>query len=152
MILPIYTLGVPRGKIYIVTSPNLISAIDRRSKTISFAPYLVQFAKRILVPSQRGLDALGEDLLEANGPTGLRPETLKAMHHALAPGDDLEATNETMLRSVTQILDSLDHPGRVSTSNCSTGSRKSVTRASTDAIYGVERNPFRDASVYDGFW
>ncbi|KAI1074871.1 cytochrome P450 [Whalleya microplaca] len=149
--LPIYTLGVPRSKIYIVTSPNLISLIDRRSRTISFAPYVVQFAKRILIPSQHGLDALGEDLLEENGPVGLRPETLKVMHHSLSPGKDLQAITQVMLKSVTSLLHSAEIDKEEGTKLFEM-TRKIVTQASTDAIYGAEQNPFQDPIVHHGFW
>ena len=65
--LPIYTLRVPRNKIYVVTSPSLVAAVDRHSKTISFAPYVVEFAKRMLLPSAEGLEALQANLSEEDG-------------------------------------------------------------------------------------
>ncbi|KAI0386949.1 hypothetical protein F5Y04DRAFT_288748 [Hypomontagnella monticulosa] len=149
--LPIYTLGVPRSKIYIVNSPSLVAAIDRRSKTISFAPYVVQFAKRILDPSQHAVEALEKDLLEENGPVGLRPETLKVMHDSLAPGDRLQAITQVMLKTVTSLVKPPHSIGRDSRIKLFDWTRRIVTRASTDAVYGAE-NPFKDAAVYDGFW
>ncbi|CAH0038147.1 unnamed protein product [Clonostachys solani] len=152
--LPIFTLGVPKSKIYIVTSPQLISAIDRRSKTISFAPYVVQFAKRMLKPSQHAIEKLGENLLEEKGPVGLRPETLKAMHDSLVPGPNLDAISKVMLRGISTYLD----PASVQESSGSgrirlfEWTRRFVTRASTDAVYGPEKNPFHDPEVYDAFW
>lgn len=143
---------MPRNKIYIVSSPDLISAVDRRSKTISFAPYVVQFAKRILVPSQHGIDTLGEDLLEEHGAVGLRPETLSIMHHSLAPGEDLLKVTRVMLESASWLLQSpeeLHEDGKV---NLFEWVRQFVTKASTDAIYGAKQNPFQDPAVYNGFW
>ncbi|RYP77929.1 hypothetical protein DL769_003302 [Monosporascus sp. CRB-8-3] len=128
------------------------SSIDRRSKTISFAPYVVQFAKRILIPSQNAVDVLGVDLLEENGAVGLRPETLKAMHQSLAPGEDLQATTQVMLDSVIHLLRSAEGINKNEVTELFEWIRKLVTRASTDAIYGVEKNPFQDAAVHDGFW
>lgn len=143
---------MPRGKIYVVDSPNLISAIDRRSKTISFAPYVVQFAKRILNPSQHALDALEEDLLELKGPVGLRPETMKVMHEALAPGDQLRTTTRILLKSIVDLFGSNKAVNHEDDIKLFAWTREIVTRASTDAIYGVEKNPFQDADVCDGFW
>jgi len=143
---------VLRTKIYIVTSPSLISAIDRRSKSISFAPYVVQFAKRILDPSRRALDALADDLGQENGAVGLRPETLKAMHDSLAPGEHLEATTQMMLKSVSDQLSSLDGIGTDEEIELFDWVRHIVTRASTDAIYGTEKNPFQDPAISHGFW
>lgn len=81
--LPLYTLRVPWGKIYIVNSPDLISMVDRHSKTISFAPYVVHFAKMILVLSRATVSALEENMLQTHDGLGLRPETLNVMHDSL---------------------------------------------------------------------
>lgn len=150
--MPIYTLGVPRGKIYIVNSPHLIYAIDRRPKTISFAPYVVQFAKRILAPSRRAIDALEEDLLEKNGPVGLRPETLRVMHDCLAPGEHLQAVTQAMIRAVTSLIDSEHQTKMKDEVSLFNWTRNIVTKASTDAIFGAEENPFKETAVYNGFW
>ncbi|KAG6356243.1 hypothetical protein INS49_015630 [Diaporthe citri] len=120
--------------------------------TISFAPYVVQFAKRILNPSQHALDALEEDLLELKGPVGLRPETMKVMHEALAPGDQLRTTTKVMLKALVDIIASNKAVNQGNCIKLFAWTRKIVTRASTDAIYGIEKNPFQDADVCDGFW
>ncbi|KAI0513191.1 cytochrome P450 [Xylaria bambusicola] len=150
--LPIYTLPMPRGKVYIVNSPRLIAAIDRRAKTISFAPYVVQFAKRILAPSQQAISALEEDLLEKQGPVGLRPETLKVMHDSLAPGGPLEDTTQVMLEGVMGVLNSMRSSGKCGEIELFDWTRRLVTKASTDAIYGAKFNPFKDEGVYNGLW
>jgi hypothetical protein len=46
----------------------------------------------------------------------------------------------------------LDQLGQDEAVNLFDWIRKSVTRASTDAIYGRESNPFKQSEVYDGFW
>jgi hypothetical protein len=114
----------------------------------------VQFAKRILIPSSKGLEALAEDLEEEKGAHGVRPETLKVMHDALAPGEDLENTTRAMLRSVSRLLESAgefqgEEEGELFLFDLI---RKLVTRASTDAIYGAEKNPFRNPEVEKAFW
>lgn len=132
-----------------------MSAIDRHAKSISFAPYVVQFAKRILIPSQKSLEALAEDLEEKNGAHGVRPETLKAMHDALAPGEHLENTTRAMLSSVSRRLDDVvNAEGGTEARSVSLFAwvRELVTRASTDAIYGAGGNPFRDPAVEKAFW
>jgi hypothetical protein len=57
---------------------------------VSLAPYVVDFARRILVTSQHGIDILSEDLLEEKGSVRLRLETLKAIYNSLMPGEGLE--------------------------------------------------------------
>ncbi|KAK8093354.1 cytochrome P450 oxidoreductase [Apiospora hydei] len=138
--LPIYTIYLPGSKIYVVTSPNLVTAIDRRSKTISFGPYVLS------------VDLLAEDLLEDDGPVGLRPETLKVMHESLAPGDDLQAITRVMLRRVAEHLEALHCREDAVVAGLFDWTRKFVTRASTDAIYGPSNNPFHKEDVYNALW
>lgn len=117
-----------------------------------FAPYVVEFGKRILAGSAHSVGLLSEDLLEGKGPHGsLRPETMAAMHPGLVPGERLDRMRET-LRSSTGFLD-------VSLSEVQTGSvplfqwvKQFMTIAGTDAVYGAEKNPFRDLEVGKSFW
>lgn len=129
-----------------------MAAVDRHSKSISFAPYVVEFAKHILVPSANGLEALKANLDEESGAWGCRPETLHAMHLALAPGEDLDRTTKAMLDSVSSRLDSVYTITNNEDFHLFSWARKLVTRASTDAIYGASKNPFRDPAVEAGFW
>ncbi|KAI9664060.1 MAG: hypothetical protein M1821_007551 [Bathelium mastoideum] len=149
--LPIYTLPVPRGKIYVVNSPSLVSAVDRQSKSISFAPYVVQFAKRILVPSKEGVDALAENLQEDEGTACLRHDTLKAMHDSLHPGNDLEQTTKSAVDSVSRLLSSVYTISNNESLDLFAWVRRLVTRAGTDAIFGP-KNPFQDPAVESGLW
>ncbi|KAI1320988.1 cytochrome P450 [Xylariaceae sp. FL0255] len=154
--LPIYALGLPRGKVYVVTSPDLIALVDRRAKYISFAPYAIQFAKRILIPSRPGLTNLETEMFssEHDRNPGLLPETLKAMHDAMSPGEHLLADTRRMVSTVTDLLPRALERGGTSQDGVGLfGSfRHIVTEASTSAIYGAEMNPFNDPAVYKGFW
>lgn len=73
------------------------------------------------------------------------------MHDSLAPGPSLEVTTQAMLKSVTSLLDSMDDV-KGNEIGLFDWVQKVVTRASTDAIYGPEGNPFKDPAVYGGFW
>lgn len=134
---------------YIVKSPRLAAAVDRHSKTVSFGPFVVQFARRILVPSKQGLEALTGNWKKENGDLGIRAETLNVMKAALAPGESLECTTQDMLHSLSRLLDSFYITENV---DFFPWIKKLVTRASTDAIYGASKNPFQDPAVEAGFW
>ena len=150
---PIFTLGVPRGKMYIVTSPSLIAACDRRSKIVSFAPYVVEFGKRILAGSAHSVSLLSEDLLEEKGPHGsLRPETMAAMHRALVPGERLDRMMRETLRSSKGFLDVSLREGETGSVPLFQWVKQFMTIAGTDAVYGAEKNPFRDPEVGKSFW
>lgn len=132
-----------------MNSPSLAAAVDRHAKAISFSPYVVQFAKRLLLPSKAALATLAADLQEENGEYGCRPETLKAMHLALAPGNSLSRTTQDFLDSMTGVLESLPTGAEF---DLFSWVRKIMTRASTDAIFGARQNPFQDPAVETGFW
>lgn len=138
---------------YVVTSADLITACDRRGKIVSFAPYVVEFGRRILMPSQHGVRLLFEDLQEENGPVSLRPETMKAMHQSLLPTDRLEERTQAVLSNIWSCLDSaynnIDDQNGVPLFQWT---RQSFVIASTNAVYGPERNPMRDPEVMNGLW
>ncbi|KAK9778546.1 putative Cytochrome P450 [Seiridium cardinale] len=90
---------------YIVTSPDLVAVYDRRAKIVSFAPYVVAFAKRILSASQDSTALLSEDLLEDKRSLTLRPETMKVMHRALMPGEGLDEILQTVIEEISSFCD-----------------------------------------------
>lgn len=140
---------------YIVTSPALIAACDRRSKVVSFAPYVVEFGKRILCGSERSVRLLEEDLLEDRGPhASLRPETMAAMHRALVPGQHLDGMMRDTLRSSARFLEEAVGGERGGEAGVPLFQwvRRFMTIAGTDAVYGSEKNPFKDPEVMDSFW
>ncbi|KAJ8071715.1 hypothetical protein OCU04_002031 [Sclerotinia nivalis] len=105
---------------------------------MSFTPYVVQFANRILIPSPEGLDALAANIKEDDGAWGCRPQTLEAMHSSLASGKDLNCATLVVLDSISNFL-SLDNA--ISDPNHQTihlfsWNKKFVTRA----IYGSKAN------------
>ncbi|KAK5632008.1 hypothetical protein RRF57_007722 [Xylaria bambusicola] len=148
---PISTLSLPRAKMYIVTSPAMIAASDRQAKTISFAPYVVEFAKRILLASKTSIGLLSEDLLDEDG-LNLRTETMKAMHAALQPGRHLQETSQAVVMNIIRYLD-FESPEINQTSiGLFQWVQRVVSLASTNAIYGPARNPMQNDEVMEGFW
>lgn len=136
---------------YIVTSPGLATACDKRAKTISFAPYVVEFGKRILLSSQHGVDLLSEDLLEDKGPVSLRPATMQAMHKSLQ-GTHLDATVQRVLQQLTKYFDSGVKLGDGQEIPLFQWIRHFTSTASTNAIWGPDINPMKDPQVSKGFW
>jgi hypothetical protein len=119
---------------------------------VSFAPYVVDFARRILVASQRSLSLLSEDLLEKDGLTNLRSETMKAMCQSLEIGERLDQPMKAVLQDVSNFLESTaitDDPKGLSLFQWM---RQLISIVSTDVFYGREKNPMRDPEVMNGFW
>jgi hypothetical protein len=113
----------------------------------------VLFVKRILVPSQKAINALSENI-EEEGDWGCRLDTMKTIHATIAHGQDLEDVTLEMLRSLCSQMCLGSKTGKGHEANqrpLFAWVKKIVTRASTDAIYGPH-NPFHCPKVEDGFW
>lgn len=91
-------------------------------------------------------------MYEEKGPLGCHAETLKVMRLSSAPGDSLDHMSQVMLQSVCYLLNSLCSFSDCETVDMFSWVQRSITRASTDTIYGPSKNPFRDQEVEDGFW
>ncbi|KAJ2991563.1 hypothetical protein NUW58_g2470 [Xylaria curta] len=129
----------------------MIAASDRQAKVISFAPYVVEFAKRILLASKTSIGLLSEDLLEEDG-LNLRTETMRVMHAALQPGRHLQETSQAVLMNIIRFFD-FETPKISQTSiGLFQWVRRVVSLASTNAIYGPTRNPMQNDEVMEGFW
>ncbi|KAI0434247.1 cytochrome P450 [Xylaria sp. FL1042] len=59
--LPIFTLPVPKSRIYIVTDPSLAAAVQRASKVLSFTPIIPEVTERVL-----GLDKATMEITRKN--------------------------------------------------------------------------------------
>ncbi|KAL9105199.1 MAG: hypothetical protein Q9187_008767, partial [Circinaria calcarea] len=149
--LPIYTLGMIGGKTYVVNSPDLVVAVQRNSKTLSFTPFIAQSAKRITLPSKEAWAALMKNLDGKEGDWGLNADTSRGMHAVLAPGKDLDDMNRAMVTSVGASVDKLCKDEETTTIDLMNWIRHEITMASTNAAYGP-KNPFKDPEVEKGFW
>lgn len=146
--LPIYTLPVLNGKIYVVTSPQLVNAVNRNSKVLSFNPFIAQLGKRITGHDEATSQTVQHNLTGENG-TGYVIEVHDGTVTALAPGKNLETMTETMLREAWIYLDKLKDDHEI---DLFTWTQHMVTLCSTRAIYGPE-NPFnRDPKLLGSFW
>ena len=58
---PIHTLNVLSKKLYVVTGPELVSAVSRNSKTLSFNPFITEIGARLT-----GLDGAGIAIINDN--------------------------------------------------------------------------------------
>lgn len=87
--LPIYTLNMLNGKVYVITSPELVSAVNRNSKTLAFNPFIAQLGKRITRHDQATSLIVQHNLNGENG-SGYVIDIHDGITTALAPGKSLE--------------------------------------------------------------
>lgn len=136
------------SKVYVVVSPDLITAVNRNSKSLAFNPFIAQLGKRITGHSEATSQIVQHNLNGENGP-GYVIDVHDGMVAALAPGSDLEDMTDVMLHEASRCLESLDDGFEV---DLFAWIKNTVTMCSTRAIYGP-CNPFnRDSRFVGLFW
>lgn len=149
--LPIYSLSLAGNKVYVINSPELASQADRKH-TISIRPLIMDAAKRLLDPSQKAIDALAVNV-QNNHQEGCIPQTVKIMHETMASGsDDLNQMTRTLLESLSPILRLDGHDTQPISIQLFEWTKVAVTRATTDAAYGADANPFRNSELAGALW
>ncbi|MCJ1402778.1 hypothetical protein MMC11_005999 [Xylographa trunciseda] len=136
------------GKVYVVTSPDLIAAVNRNSKALAFNPFIAQLGKRITGHDEATSQIVQHNLNGEHGP-GYVTEVHDGIVAALVPGTNLEDMTEQYMREIISRLDVLEMNDEV---KLFSWTRKLVTLCSTRAIYGPE-NPFnKNPNFIDLFW
>ncbi|KAL9126882.1 MAG: hypothetical protein Q9217_004140 [Psora testacea] len=135
-------------KVYVVTSPDLVNAVNRNSKKISFNPFIAQLGKRITGHDEATGQIVQHNLNGEQGP-GYVIDVHDGMLASLTPGQDLEQMTKAMLRQTSSYFDTLAKDGEV---NLFGWTRYMVTMCSTRAVYGPE-NPFdKNPTFVNSFW
>lgn len=150
--LPIFTMTMPGQKMYIVTTPDLIQAIQKQPKVLAFPPIEAKFALQVCGSSKDAHKILMSNVNGDEGDWGLSMEAYAGMRAALSAGPGLDDMNRVMIQNIAASLDSLK-PSRGSRTKIQLADwlRQSVTVATTNSVYGP-LNPFKDSAVVDAFW
>lgn len=137
-----------QGKVYVVTSPDLLTALNRNPKAIAFNPFIAQLGKRITGHDEATSQIVQQNLNGEQGP-GYVIEVHDGIVAALAPGKMLENMIKAFLEEASTYFDALGKDNEV---DLFAWMRQTVTMCSTRAIYGPE-NPFNKNPKYsDLFW
>ncbi|MCJ1307076.1 hypothetical protein MMC25_000722 [Agyrium rufum] len=146
--LPIYTLNMLNGKVYVVTSPDLVTAVNRNSKTLALNPFIAQLGMRITGHDEATSQVVQHNLNGEDG-RGYVIDVHDAIVSSLAPGPHLESMVEPMLNEADKCVS--DHEGATEV-DLFAWTRKMVTMCSTTAVYGPS-NPFHlDPDYCNQFW
>ena len=136
------------GKVYIVTSPDLVNAVNRNSKNIAFNPFIAILGKRITDHDEDTSQIVQHNLNGENGP-GYVMDVHDRTVASLAPGQDLQQTTKAMLSHISNYFNTLTTGVEI---NLFEWTRYTVTMCSTRALYGTE-NPFnRNSRFVESFW
>ena len=137
------------GKVYVVTAPELVNAINRNSKTLAFNPFIAQLGKRITGHDEATSRIVKHNLSGENGP-GYVTEIHDSTVSTLAPGNALECMTKVMLLEASKYLKALESDNVI---DLFAWTKHMVTLCSTRAIYGPQ-NPFNqgDERLVEAFW
>ena len=139
---PIHTLNILSKKLYVVTGPELLSAVSRNSRTLNFNPFIAEIGARLI-----GLDSAGRSIIEDNmdgkrGYWGYLIEVHDRAVTALQPGPALDKAAQMMLEQSAALLSGArielkEHPIYLQQ-----WLRHIIISCSTTAFYG-EDNPLK---------
>ena len=132
--LPIFTLPTLDRRIYVVNSPDLISAVQKDAKALSFGPFVSWMSPRIFDVGEDAMAIINENIDGAKGPYGLLPEITRGMTTALAPGKSLDSMTQTMLGKLSEFIDPLGVSDEGMEIHLYRWVREAFTVASTEAV------------------
>ena len=140
-------------RMYIVNSPELVLAVQRQTKSLSFQPFVAAMLPKLLLVDKDAMEIVKRNIDGDEGDWGLIPDTHKETWPAIAPGPQLDRMIQNMFATLLPFLDEFAGEGEATTStDLYAWARRAFTLAGTDSLYGPE-NPFRwDSELEDAFW
>lgn len=138
---------MPAGRTYVVTSPDLVQAVQRHPKAISFWWIAVIFGARLAALSEQGKKTLFHNVEGEKGDSSMFMDGLRLITRSLKPGPALDDMNREMGTSLCKVFEHMNS----GTSDLWEFVKHAMTIATTDAVYGP-MNPYRDPKVEAGFW
>ncbi|KAH9908578.1 cytochrome P450 [Xylariomycetidae sp. FL2044] len=144
--LPIYTLRLPFSRMYIVNAPELLPALQKQWRTISFAAIAADAGKAVGI-SKEGREIMRHDLTNEHSFSVSWP---KYTAPSIAPGRDLDAMIRRSIEiytAETKRLRGLGGPIKVSLGRWS---REMMLKSTSEAVWGPH-NPYRDPDVAEAW-
>ncbi|KAK7429792.1 hypothetical protein QQZ08_003637 [Neonectria magnoliae] len=133
--MPICTLPMLNGKLYVINSPSLIQSA-LRNNDISFDPFLTEFSKGMFGQDDRQI-AIVDRVMK---------EVLDIVHSTLL-GEPLHKLNTTTLKLLMKPLNFMQPNASVQVPNAFLWIRDNTTEAITTALFG-EKNPITAEHVH----
>ncbi|KAL9009757.1 MAG: hypothetical protein Q9173_005243 [Seirophora scorigena] len=137
------------GKMYVITSPELVNVVNRNSRVLAFNPFIAQLGKRITGHDEATSQIVQHNLNGEQGP-GYVTEIHDKTVAALADPNNIENITSTMLGRIQTYLDQAEQKTDF---DLFAWLRHAMTRCSTTAIYGPENPLAKDGeNLAAAFW
>lgn len=143
--LPIYTLRMPFARMYIVNSTDLIPALQKHWRTVSFAAIAADAGGTVGI-SKKAIKTMHDDLTSEHGFSISWP---KYIMPAMGPGKDLDSLTRRSVEVFADDLKTMRAHGKTRVGLWQ-WSRYIMVKSTTEAVWGPQ-NPYRDAAVAEAW-
>ncbi|KAJ4299052.1 hypothetical protein N0V90_004296 [Kalmusia sp. IMI 367209] len=150
--LPIFTLRLPGQRIYVINDPQLISAVQRQYRILSFQAVEDGFSHKLL-PLSLTSQELQKREADAwrTGPAHM-PSPGHEQFKSLAPGKHLDQMNQIMLKSLEETMEGWPRENsQTDAVKLFEWIKEVIIIPTTEGVYGPA-NPYRDSSVRKNYW
>ena len=147
--LPILTLPVLGGQLYVINSPKIIAAIERQPNTVSFWHVEASTIGKIAGLRADAADTVSRGVGDDSESFWLKG--LRAIHRAMTPGKGFDEMILKATRTSVESLRQLESDVKGRKVNLWDLITHEITLSHTEAVYG-QHNPYKDPSVESAFW
>ena len=140
-------------RMYIVNSPELVLAVQRQTKSLSFQPFVASMLPKLLLVDADAMEILKRNMDGDEGDWGLAMDTHRGIWLALTPGPQLDLMLQSVLTTLLPLF--LEFAGSREARTMTelyAWVRRGLTLVGTESLYGPE-NPFRyEPGLEEAFW
>ena len=140
------------AKLYVVTSPELVTAVSRSPKSLSFNPFISEIGIRLTEADQATRAIIDDNLNGERGPWGYVIEVHDRTVEAMNVGKGLDYMTNSMMTEIASHLESSNNNFTKGTINLYEWSRHLFTICSTSALYGSNSPFLTQPELEKAFW
>ena len=140
---------MPGGKVYVINSPDLVLAVQKQPKKLSFWFLEATFTVGMAGLSKEAAVALQDNVHGEEGKPSLFMDGMKATHKELKPCEGLDQMSLTAVQELAASINIL----AVEESeplDLWHWVHHELVKSTTDSVYGP-KNPLRDPKMIDAF-
>lgn len=138
-----------------MTSPDLILAVQRNAKNLTFNHFIAAVLPRFLDVNDEVMTIVKKNLHGDEGEWGVSHDIGKAIHTGLAPGPVLDSLTRNMVETLNPFMNDLaerSRGGEGAIIDLFAWVKHSFGMSTTESIYGPE-NPYKiEPELHEAFW
>lgn len=149
--LPIATLPMLNGKVYVIWSPVLAQAA-LRNPDMTFDVFALEFAQRVFGASDDAVARLRGERNDGGVAAGDHMRRILHPLKAALAGQHLFRMNVKALNYVAERLNAIDPAGGLEVENLYDWLRQLMTMATAEALYGAQNPARKEPGILDAEW